>query len=232
MFKRTCLLVFISAATTACAAVAQAPEGPPPPPIPGAPPALPGRPGLVAGAFVPTTVNGTVKSYLLNPGGQVDGLLLADGKQLHFPPHMGAALRQAARPGDSIQATVEMGNQSVYGRECRTISLTNPKTGATVVDQPPLSPPSPPVPGQAVTAKGTIARWLVGHMGEVNGFLLSDGTQVHFPPHLGFALNQQVKVGDAVAAQGYGTRTDFGTSLDLAAMTVNGKSLSMFGSQP
>jgi len=173
-----------------------------------------------------------IKSYLLNPGGQVDGLLLSDGKQLHSPPHLGQALQQAAKPGDSVQATVEPGNQSQYGQEYRTISLTNPKTGATVVDQPPLYPPPPPAPGQALSAAGRVIQWLVGHMGEVNGFVLSDGAQVHFPPPMGFALNQQMRVGDSVSVQGYGTRTAFGTSLDLTAMTVNGKSISMYGVQP
>jgi hypothetical protein len=35
-----------------------------------------------------SSINGTVKAYLINPKPEVDGLLLSDGKQLHLPPHL------------------------------------------------------------------------------------------------------------------------------------------------
>ncbi len=64
-----------------------------------------------------TNINGTVKAYLLNKAGQVDGLLLQDGKQLHLPPHCSAALQQAVKPGNTIEALVEPGEESPLGSD-------------------------------------------------------------------------------------------------------------------
>jgi hypothetical protein len=38
-------------------------------------------------AHLPET-KGTVDRFLLNPHGDADGLLLTDGMEVHFPPHM------------------------------------------------------------------------------------------------------------------------------------------------
>jgi hypothetical protein len=168
----------------------------------------------------------------MNPGGQADGLLLSDGKQLRFPPHLSSALLQTARPGDRIQATVEPGLQSQYGQEFRTISLTNSKTGQVVIDQPLAAPPPPPVPGQQLTVSGKVVNWLVGHAGEVHGMLLSDGSEVHFPPPLQETMVAQIRRGDQVSVQGYGTRSNIGTCLDATGTTVNGKSLAVYGAAP
>src|SRR5437773_11147159 len=55
---------------------------------------------------VPPTeqIAGTVSLYLLNPRGEVDGLLLADGSQVKFPPHMSADLTRPAKPNERITA--------------------------------------------------------------------------------------------------------------------------------
>ncbi len=204
----------------------------------GAPPAQPNpdagltRPTVLPAPYSAITIVGTVERYLMNPGGQADGLLLSDGKQLHFPPHLSSALLQVARPGDQIEATAEPGLQSKYGQEFRTISLTNTRTRQVVIDQPPAYPPAPPAPGQLLTVSGAVSNWLVGHFGEVRGLLLSDGSEVHFPPPLQQSILAAIKRGDRVSVQGYGTRSSIGTCLDATGMTVNGKSLSLFGMAP
>lgn len=72
-----------------------------------------------------SSIHSTVRLYLCNPKGQLDGLLLSDGSQLHLPPHLGTALQQAVSLGDPIQATVEPGAASTFGQEFRVLSLTN-----------------------------------------------------------------------------------------------------------
>lgn len=66
--------------------------------------------------------------------------------------------------------------------------------------------PTPPVATQAAgsssTVSGKVERWLVNPNGDTDGFLLSDGTQVSFPPHLSTTLLQLVKAGDAVEVTG------------------------------
>ncbi len=167
------------------------------------------------------SINGTVQAYLLNRAGQVDGLLLSDGKQLHLPPHLSAALQEAVKPGDTIEALVEPGEKSPLGEEFRTESLTNAQTKKTVTDQPPSPPPTP---GEPMHVEGSMAHWLVGHKGEPKGFILSDGTYLHVPPHVGKTLTERVKTGDQLSAQGYGTRKD-GTSLEVETLELNGQPL-------
>ena len=178
-----------------------------------------------------TNINGTVQAYLLNKAGQVDGLLLQDGKQLHLPPHCSAALQQAVKPGDTIEALVEPGEESPLGSEFRTQSLKNAQTGQTVVDQPP--PPEPKL-GEPMHIEGSMTHWLVGHKGEPKGFILDDGTYLHIPPPVGKTLTERVKSGvDAqrlvvrhrLIAQGNGTRNDFGTSLEVLKLEMNGQKL-------
>jgi len=45
---------------------------------------------------------GTVPRYTLTPRGDVNGLLLSDGTEVHFPPHMSAQLVHAIKPGDAV----------------------------------------------------------------------------------------------------------------------------------
>ena len=66
-----------------------------------------------------TSINGTVQAYLLNRSGQVDGLLLSDGKQLHLPPHLSATLQETVKPGDTIEALVEPGEKSLMPKLAR-----------------------------------------------------------------------------------------------------------------
>ena len=44
-------------------------------------------------------ISGTFERFLLNLHGDADGMILADGTEVHFPPHMSAELCAAIRPG-------------------------------------------------------------------------------------------------------------------------------------
>jgi hypothetical protein len=46
---------------------------------------------------------GTVDRFLINPHGDADGLLLAGGKEIHFPPHMSKLVVAALKPGDHVK---------------------------------------------------------------------------------------------------------------------------------
>src|SRR6266852_9938369 len=75
------------------------PVAPPPPPqvqppVPPMPAGVYGQPGL--------GIQGTVRQYLMNPEGEVDGLLLNDGTQVHFPPHMAIELVSAIKLNDPV----------------------------------------------------------------------------------------------------------------------------------
>src|SRR5205085_12242041 len=48
----------------------------------------------------------------------------------------------------------------------------------------PKGPPGPPADAQLMTVRGTVREFTKAPMGEVDGLVLSDGTWVHWPPHL------------------------------------------------
>src|SRR2546428_4645776 len=117
------------------AAMAQAPA-------PGTPGAVPQQPPFAASAA--PTVAGRIQQYLLTPHGEVDGLLLADGTAVRFPPHLGVALASTARPGDAVSAVGFLGPVTSYGRSMKALAVTNTATVQTVMDQPPATRPLPP----------------------------------------------------------------------------------------
>jgi hypothetical protein len=124
-------------------------------------------------------IRGKVAEYSLTPRGDVDGLILADGTEVHLPPHVGTQLVYAVKPGDAV---------TVRGLRARAIpmvqamSVTNDATGSTVTDSKPGGPPSPRGTEEPLTAQGRIKAQLHGPQGELNGALLDDGTIVRLPP--------------------------------------------------
>ena len=47
-------------------------------------------------------IQGRVGQYSLTPRGDVDGLILTDGTEVHMPPHLGTQLVFAVKPGDAV----------------------------------------------------------------------------------------------------------------------------------
>src|SRR6218665_2248341 len=88
----------------------------------------------------------------------------------------------------------------------RPIVLATLLLGASAFAQP-LQPPLPTLPSQpqaeAPVVTGRLQRWLPNANGEVDGFLLADGTQVAIAPHLSAELLQAVKPGDSVEVSGW-----------------------------
>jgi hypothetical protein len=52
--------------------------------------------------YLPETT-GTLGRFLLNPHGESDGMILTDGTEVHFPPHMAAEIRAAVRAGEIVK---------------------------------------------------------------------------------------------------------------------------------
>lgn len=72
---------------------------------------------------------------------------------------------------------------------------------------PPVAAPLAPVQptfdvGQLPATRGTVKYFTLTPRGDVDGFLLTDGTQVHVPPHLSTQLVAAVRIGDAVTVRG------------------------------
>lgn len=225
---------------TATAAFAQmaaptgtvAPAGPgarpqPPAPVPyGAaaplPPVAPAGPGTpMAPATGDSTAQGTVVQLLLNPNGDADGLLLNDGTQVAFPPHVGESVAQTVKAGDAVQVS---GWRAPGVPVLRMQTLT--ANGRSVTDQPPqpgMGPRGPRARGadsglSQLSASGRIDRLLYNDRGDVHGVILADRTVVRFPPHVAAAMTTELKAGATVRVQGWGARTAQGTALEATAL--------------
>lgn len=119
------LLASISAAAVGLLASLHSTKAEPPPPPPPA----------AAGYQQPSasSVQGSVAQYLINPRGDVDGLLLADNTIVRFPPHLGAQLVQTVQP----QAAVKVDGYSAVAGTIHATTITNTTNGRSLVDTPP-----------------------------------------------------------------------------------------------
>ncbi len=226
MFRRLPL----SCALLLAAGALQAHAAPPPAPRPGAGPAP--RAALPPG---PAVFEASVARWLTNPYGEVDGLRVADGTIVRFPPHLADAMTAAIRPGDRVRI---IGRRDAQG-PVRADAIVNSATGQTVYDQPAASAGERPMPPhlrmaglQTQQAQGRIDAVLTGPRGEADGVILSDGSIVRFAPH---ALQQQppLQQGQPFAASGLGTRNAHGVSLEaISAGTTLADLRPLYGRAP
>jgi hypothetical protein len=178
------------------------------------------------------TTQGTIARLLPTPRGEIDGLLLDDGRLARFPPHMSTALLAVVGQGDVV--IVEGARlQDGLGGEIRAWRIINRSTGQSVSDT--IPPPSPrPVnwAGRDMRVSGRIVRVFTGPRGEANGVLLDNGAVVRFPPHAGEAFADILRSGSPLAAQGYGTSGPAGTAIEAVALGSSDGNLMSVGPRP
>ena len=160
-------------------------------------------------------VQGKVAEYSLTPRGDVDGLILADGTEVHLPPHLGTQLVYAVKPGDEV---------TVRGLKARAIamvqamSVKNDTTGNTVTDNGAGGPPGPHNAQQALSATGRIKAQLHGPRGDLNGTLLADGTIIRLPPPEAERLASTLTVGASLTVQGSGIEGPLGRVIEARSI--------------
>jgi hypothetical protein len=167
-------------------------------------------------------IQGKVAQYSLTPRGDVDGLILADGTEVHLPPHLGTQLVFAVRPGDTV---------TIRGLRARAIplvqamSISNDATGNTVTDNGPNDPGRPGGVEQTLTAQGHIKAQLHGPRGELNGALLEDGTIVRLPPPEAERLALELAPGAPLYVQGDGVAGPLGRVIEARSIGPNSTKL-------
>ena len=175
----------------------------------------------------PPVADGIVDRYLLNPRGDVNGLLLRDGSQMHITLRAGQDLIKSIQPGDHVR---------VHGRRASDTPLVKPDVIVNVTDGTSFTVPyrlDLPMPPReerpAVTemnAAGTIRVLLYDPLKDiVNGALLSDGTQVRLPPDVGENFHASLHKDMDVEVRGYGTATPYGSALEVTAIGRKGQPL-------
>ncbi|WP_447984910.1 hypothetical protein [Nitrospira sp. Nam74] len=167
--------------------------------------------------------DGIVERYLMDPRGDVEGILLTDGTQMHVTSRSVADFTKAIKPGDHIrvEGIRKNGNQVVTPNV-----ISNESTGTRFTVPLRLDLPALPLDRLAMTAlkvEGLIRVLLYSPLsGEVYGMVLSDGTQVRLPPDVSVEFRRSFKVGTQVTVEGYGTENQHGRALEALSMSANG----------
>jgi hypothetical protein len=175
----------------------------------------------------PPVADGIVDRYLLTPRGDVNGLLLRDGSQMHVTLRAGQDLTKSIQPGDHVR---------VHGRRASDSPLVKPDVIINVTDGRSFTVPyrlDLPMPPREerpavneMNAAGTIQVLLYDHLkGVVNGGLLSDGTQFRLPPDVGEHFHASLQREMNVEVRGYGIATPYGTALEAFAIGRKGHPL-------
>lgn len=169
-------------------------------------------------------IEGRFERFLLNPHGEADGMILAGGAEVHFPPHLAGALR-AALEQDAAGPLRIRGVRPRQGDVFAAVAFETAR-GARIVDNGP-----PPKRDHRekdenghrrearekrapMAIEGVVRRALHGPKGETRGALLEDGRIVRFPPHEAPHLKALLERGATLAARGEGLATPFGTVIE------------------
>lgn len=169
---------------------------------------------------------GTVDRFILDPRGEVEGLFLADGTHLYVTSRAADQLVSAFKPGDVVR---------VYGRLFREERLVqaeavdNLTAGTTFTVPLRLDLPMPEQHRLSMTemsAAGTIRAFFYHPLKKnIQGLLLSDETQVRFPPDASQELRRSFHIGDQLAIRGNGTANRFGRAVEALAIGRNSRAL-------
>ncbi len=175
----------------------------------------------------PPIADATVDRYLLHPLGDVEGLLLTDGAQMHVTARAAQELVTMIKPGDRVQ---------VHGRRLSPLPVVQADVIVNVTDGRSLMVPfrlDRPIPPaehrqtlKVMTVRGAIQVLLYDHLKRVvNGAILSDGTQVRLPPDVGDGFRVSLQQHEEVEVEGYGTETQYGRALEATAIGRRGAPL-------
>jgi hypothetical protein len=175
-------------------------------------------------------IYGTVLSYLLNPRGEVDGLLLEDGTFIKFPPHLGRELTQVAQPNDEVTVIGPLEGPKLL----KGYVIANLQTETALREIKPTPPERASFSGplKPLRAEGRIKYAKRNPHGEIDGAILEDGTILLFPPHAGETFAEQLKGGQPLHALGFGTSNQYGTSIAVAMLGSSRESLTVIGPAP
>jgi hypothetical protein len=178
-------------------------------------------------------ITGTVDRFLLNPHGDSDGMILTDGSEVHFPPHLSNKVRKAIRPGETIKV------RGVRPRSADLIAAVAIETsdGKRIVDD---GPPkdheeekkdrkhAAKAERKPMQAEGVVQRALHGPKGEVRGALLEDGRMIRFPAREAEGLAELLSPGARLAVRGEGLATEVGTVIEAREIGASDDSLRPF----
>jgi hypothetical protein len=164
-------------------------------------------------ASLPET-RGKVTRFLLNPHGEIDGLVIG-ARQVHFPPHLSKQLARRVALGDVVRVR---GLKPRDADMIAAVSLTT-QSGVVILDEGPHASGEkhrkPDVERKPMDASGEVVLSLFGPKGELRGALLDDGTSLRMPPHAAAELAGYLTPGAHVHAWGQGVKNRHGRTIEV-----------------
>jgi hypothetical protein len=169
-------------------------------------------------------LEGTVDRFLLNPRGDADGMILTDGAQVHFPPHMSADVLDGVQLG----ATIKVRGVRPRGADIIAAIAIETRDGKRIVDHGPPKKEhgeharapkhAAKLERKTVQAEGLVQRALHGPKGEVRGALLEDGRIIRFPHDRAGEVAELIAAGARLVVRGDGLTTSIGTVIEAHEM--------------
>jgi hypothetical protein len=178
-------------------------------------------------------IRGTLKRYLMNPRGEISGMLLTDGAQIKFLPSLSSKVTAIISPDDTVRLKGFKESKNVFTAH----SITNFKTQHSVdtlarflseVEKDELYGNTLPKSKRAMTnnigfkkmiVTGTIQHQLFDDWGRVNAVILSDDSIVYLGKTGENEANVYIDVGRTITAKGYGTQNAYGKTLDAEILS-------------
>jgi hypothetical protein len=176
--------------------------------------------------------HGKVLQYDLSERGDVNGIILEDGTEVHTSTHRSSEIAAAVRSGDHV---------TIHGLKARELnlirarSLTNDASSVTVVDNGDESHHDdrggreghghhrghrrdPEGRGALADVQGKIKMQLHDADGDLDGVLLTDGTIIHLPSQTATAMAVQLAAGRTVFVRGEVNSSDLGKVVNAKAI--------------
>jgi hypothetical protein len=186
-------------------------------------------------------VKSTVERFLFNPRGEADGMILANGVEAHFPPHLSKEVLAHLQAGERV---------TLYGVKPRSADMLacvaiETAEGARIDDT--GSPPKAKkkshgkkhrdsrhdeLDTRPVEIVDTVQRVLHGPKGEVRGVLLTGGEIVRFPPHAAQAMPTLCEPGSQLAFRGTALQVEGATVIEAVELGGSKRTLQRIPKDP
>jgi hypothetical protein len=165
---------------------------------------------------------GTVERFVMNPHGEIDGLILDCGTDkavlVHVRPHLSAEIEAAVHPGEAVRV------RGVRPRGAEMIAAVAivAADGRAILDNGPgdkhhkdarLNAPKKHAARKSQIA-GTVRLSLHAPKGELRGALLQDGSTVRIGPKEAQRFAKLLQPGASVAVRGDGIETPHGRVIE------------------
>lgn len=165
----------------------------------------------------PPEMKGRIAQFLLASGGDVEGVLLADGTEVFTPPLLSTQIAFLLKPGDAV---------TIHGLRAKAIdmvladSITNDSTNTTLrgrwLDMRGEHAATPPL-----SATGQVRWQLHSAHGDLDGVALSDGTIVSLPSPEAERLADVLAPGRVLYTSGPGSKNLLGTVIAAEVLGVD-----------